>query len=350
MTVFLDCFNQLDDKYRRQLRRPGGLSEHELNSLISRPDADPAAYHPDHPSEGVISNWNDVTLEDELRGEEAIKAGDVAFVVMAGGMGTRQGGPKAFLQLPEVGTSLLGWKLLQAGDMPVWLMSSPSLTKEIQRHVSSFALPMGLNGVIFEQFEGCRLLPDNTISLVMEGVPDMYPLGHGDVGPALIESGVLDDNQHAKYVVICNVDNVLASPHAGLIGRHIRNSYKVTCELVERLPGDQGGVPVWVNNQLQIAETFRLPENFADESKFHNTNTMIIDVDVLRMEIPWRWHRVRKQVGSRLVIQYERLLQQYTEECATNFIHVPREARYLGIKTAADLSIASNTLSKYRFK
>lgn len=345
----LNELNGVAPELRKRVQRAGGLSEQELASLTTRPDSDPALYHPDHASEKDVTAWTEVTSADESVGDRSIQNGEVAFVLLAGGAGTRLGEPKLFARLPELSLSLLGWKLLQAGNMPVWIMTQPMMTKEIQRHISTLALPLGMQGCIFEQFEGFRLTPDNRLSM-LNGMPEFYPLGHGDVGPALVESGVLDDNPKVKYVYVSNVDNVLASPHPGIVGLHIRSGRKVTCEVVERRQGDRGGVVAWVNNQLQIAEDFRLPTGFADEAKHFNTNTMIIDVDVLRWPIPWRWHRLRKHVDNRLVIQYERLLQQYTEECRATFVKVPRDARFLPIKTQEDLERAGTLLASYRFQ
>ena len=339
----------VDEATQQRVHRDGALTDAELNSLTTRPDADPAVYFPDHADENHVSNWETVTPADEIRGEQAIRDGEVAFVLLAGGAGTRIGQPKILLRLPGMELSLLAWKLLQAGQMPVWVMTTPSMSQEIHKHISELSLPAGLKGTVFEQFEGYRLTLDNRLSLV-EGTPELYPLGHGDVGPSLIESGVLDENPTVKYVYVCNADNVLASPHPGVIGHHIRTGSPVTCEVVERKEGDRGGVVAWVKNQLQVAEDFRLPPGFADESKYHNTNTMLINADVLRWPIPWRWHRVRKQVDGRLVVQYERLLQQYTEECDTDFLVVPREARYCPIKTPDDLELAGKLLNGYRFQ
>ena len=336
-------------EFQERVHRPGALTDEELIRMTTRQDADPAMYLPDHPDAKSVYTAGDVTAADEQAGDEMIRNGEVAFVVLAGGHGTRAGGPKVFAKIPSVETSLLAWKLMQGGDMPVWIMTSPDMQNSVAHHMKTLALSPGTRGTIFTQFEGYRLTPDNRLSLMAPGVPDLYPLGHGDVGPALVENGVLDENLNVKHIYVCNVDNVLASPHSGLLGFHKRQGANVTVEVVDRKPGDKGGVLAHVNNRLQVAEDWRLPAGFADEAKWHNTNTMIIDTNVLKVPIEWRWHRTRKQVGTRLVIQHERLLQQYTEEFPTQFVHVPRHARYQSIKTADDLETAGKLLASYKY-
>jgi len=341
--------SQVLPEFQARVHRQGALTDEELVRMTTRQDADPAMYLPDHPDEKSVFTADSITAVDELTGEQMIKEGQVAFIILAGGAGTRAGGPKVFAQIPHVETSLLAWKLMQGGDMPIWIMTSPDMLNSVAHHMKSLALSPKTRGTIFTQFEGYRLSPDNRLALIAPGVPDLYPLGHGDVGPALVEGGVLDENKDVKYAFICNVDNVLGSPHAGLLGFHKRQGADVTCEVIDRRPGDKGGVIAVVNNRLQVAEDWRLPTGFADQAKWHNTNSMIVDIGVLRANIEWRWHRVRKHVGSRLVIQHERLLQQYTEEFPTQFVHVPREARYQAIKNADDLEEAGRVLSGYRY-
>ncbi len=350
VTSLREELKHVNAAWQARIHRLGGLSDEELIELTTQVACDPAMAFPDHPDVHHITPWSDVTEEDELEGEQAINDGRVAFAVLAGGAGTRFGGPKFMETIPDVGLSMLGWKLLQAGNMPVWVMTSPAMLAGVERHISSLAIPLGMNGAIFEQFEGYRLTPDNRLSQIIDGlIPDTYPLGHGDLGPALVEAGVLDDNPDVKYVVVSNVDNVLGSPHAGMVGHHIRSLKEVTCEVVERQKDDAGGVLAWVMNELQVVDNFRLPEGFTDASPVTNTNNMIINVDVLKKPIPWRWHRVRKLVDSKLVIQYERLIQQYTEVYPANYVIVPRDSRYCPVKTVDDLEVAGKVLAGYRY-
>lgn len=340
---------QVMPDFQARVHRPGALPDAELIKMTTRQDADPAMYHPDHPDDKSVYRSEDITPVDELNGEAMISSGEVAFVMLAGGAGTRMGGPKIFAKIPGVDTSLLAWKVMQGGGLPTWIMTSVGNMQPVVHHMQKLVLPPGTFYHIFEQFEGYRLTPDNRMSWVSPGVPDLYPLGHGDVGPALVESGVLKDNPKVKYAYICNVDNVLASPHPGLLGFHKRQGADVTCEVVDRLPEDKGGVIAIVNNRLQVAEDWRLPAGFADQAKWHNTNSMIVDIGVLAADIEWRWHRVRKQINNRLVIQHERLLQQYTEEFPTQYVHVPRGVRYQPIKTPEDLEAAGKMLAGYKY-
>lgn len=344
MTHIKDDLNSILPDIKERINRPGGLTFNVLCSLSARIGSDPAIYYPDQANHFDVLQYEDITQEHVNLGEEAIKSGEVAFVILAGDEHS-----KFMLNIPNL-TSLLGWKLLQAGEMPVWVMSSPNNMLQIQQHISTFALPPGLNGVIFQQFEGCRFKPDDSVSWIRPAVPELYPLGHGDLGPALVESGILHDNLSVKRIVVCNVNNVMAAPHPGIIGYHIKKGKSVTCELVEKQKDDRGGVLAWVNNKLQIVEDFRLSRDFVNDAVFLNTNTMIIDVETFKYEFPWRWHRIRKHIDKRIVIQYERLLQQYTEEYDTNFLVVPRDVRYLPANTLEDLKKAADVLNHYQFR
>ena len=340
---------QVLPEFQVRVHRSGALTDEELVKMTTRQDADPAMYHPDFPDDDKLNNYEEITVADEQVGEEMISRGEVAFVLLAGGAGTRMGMPKVFAKIPGVDTSMLAWKVMQGGNMPVWIMTSVGNLKSIALHLEKLARPPKASYHIFEQFEGYRLTPDNRLEWIAHGVPDLYPLGHGDVGPALVESGVIADNPGVKYAYIVNVDNVMGSPHPGLLGFHKREGATVTCEVIERQRGDKGGVVAYVNNKLQIAEDWRLPAGFADQARWHNTNSMIIDIAALKAPIEWRWHRARKQVGHRLVIQHERLLQQLTEEFPTQFVRVPRDARYFGVKTQEDLEAAGRMLTGFKY-
>lgn len=342
--------------FKKRLQRRGALTEQQLLSLVC---ATPSEILTEIEHFTTPTSYERLTWSSEAReaGFDAIRAGEVAFVVLAGGSGTRAGGPKAFMRLPKLGITLMANKLVQSGftthegeilQAPTWFMTSPAHLERMALHLGGLSpIP---EGCVFEQFESYRLLPDNRLSFVEPGIPELYATGHGDVGPALVESGALADNPNVKHCVIVNCDNVMASLDPHVLGHHVLSKQPVTVELVEREKGDAGGIPVWHENRVQVAELFRLPDGFADEAKYHNTNTMIVSVEALKTELPWRWHRVRKQVDNRIVVQHERLVQQYTEAFPTNYVAVPRALRYLPIKTEADLLRADEMLNGNRVR
>jgi UDP-N-acetylglucosamine pyrophosphorylase len=342
--------NSVKPEFRRRATREGGLKEQELLSLVSSP-VDDVLDDIEHVT--AVSNYDHLTQTGGWHlAIDAVRTGEVAFVVLAGDNGTRAAGSKAFMRLPKLGITLTTNKLVQSGfttdegevlQAPTWFMTSPSNIERMLLHLGGLS-PVP-DGCVFEQFESYSLSPDNTLSFIEPGVPELYPTGHGDVGPALVESGVLADNTNVKHCVIVNVDNVMASLDLHVLGHHLETGAHVTCELVKRERGDSGGVPVWHENRAQVVESFRLPDGFVDKAVYHSTNTTIISVEALRAELQWRWHRVRKQIDGRIVVQFERMLQQYTEVFATNYVEVPRVQRYLPIKTEADLLRADEILN-----
>lgn len=338
---------------KARLNRRGALTEDKLLSLVTATQ--------DDISEAEHANVGDVTNYDSLYSWQpacdAIRAGEIAFVVLAGGAGTRAGGPKAFMRLPKLGITLMANKLVQSGfathegeiiQAPTWFMTAPEIFEKMALHLGG--LSPQPEGCVFEQFESYRLSVDNRLAFTAPGVPELHPTGHGDVGPALVESGVLNDSPNVKHVVIVNCDNVLASMDPMVLTHHLETGTHVTCEVVERQKTDRGGIPIWVDNRLQIVEDFRLPAEFVEGARYHNTNTMIVSVEALRSEVPWRWNRVRKQVGERIVVQHERLVQQYTEAFPTQYVLVERDRRYLPIKSEADLVHADEVLNGNRVR
>lgn len=343
-------FNSVDPIHKNKLKRNDLLDEEKLLKLVSSVDSKLSIFEGEHAEDKDVVSYE--KLASWQSAVDAIKSGHVAFVVLAGGAGTRAGGPKAFMKIPKVGISLASIKLMQSSvltpsgeliKIPTWFMSSPEILEQFSDHLNSI-IPTP-ECVVFEQFESYRLQIDNRIDFLSDGIPNFHPTGHGDLGPALVESGVLEEYPNVKYCIVVNCDNVLASPDLFILSNHIESNRSVTCEIINRQKDDKGGTLAWVDGILQVVENFRLPDDFVENSKYHNTNSMIINVDALKKPINWKWHRVRKSTNQKLVVQYERLLQQYTEEYETNYILVPREKRHLPIKSESDLDVAGKLLN-----
>ncbi len=283
-------------------------------------------------------------------GMAALARGEVAAVVLAGGMATRFGGVvKAVVEVTP-GSSFLRLKLadIQAtalaanATVPVFLMTSFSTTDEIRRAMRE--LINERNPIrILEQSVTMRMTPSGDPFHDALGKPSLCATGHGDLLPTLRASGALSNFRQAggKMLMVSNVDNLAASLDPRIIGAHCRSGRAVSVEVVRKEPGDRGGVPVRVGSQLQIVEEFRLPSGFdAGRVPFFNTNTFMFDAEAIDRDFALDWFPVRRKVDGREAIQGERLLGQVTAFLPTQFLVVDRhgpDGRFLPVKDQEEL-------------
>ena len=269
-------------------------------------------------------------------GSTAIKEGRVAFCILAGD-------EKCLFRLPKMGMSLLALKLLQSEGAPHrWVMTSPGNRSAVESHLSTLS-SAGVK--IFDQFESPCLTPDNRLHF-LDGEPLFSPCGHGDVISALRESGILEDfvKSGGEHVFVVNSSNALGYLSSALVGEHMSSGYPVTCEVVQKLAEEHGGVLAHAGGFEQIVEDFRLlPGNHPESFSYLSTNSMVfnaaLDFDSLR----WKWHRVKNLVGGSLVVKYQRYLQDITSHFKTNFIESDR-TRYFHVRSTADLAAAESLL------
>lgn len=328
-----------------RINRPGGLEIVDLFDFLLKP-RDYTVHMPEAFDETKLVDYhgNGHFLADA--GAESFKEGTTAFCILAGGSGTRIGSTKGLLKIPNSDMTLLGLKLLQAKDVKhVWIMTSPENHDQVDLCVRS----TGRDQVsLFTQYESIRLTPDNQVSL-LNGSPEFHPCGHGDLIPALKRSGILKSflDGGGKRVMVVNVDNVLGAPSAELVGWHMTAKKPITCEVVKRNPEEGGGYLCNHAGIDQIVERFRMSSH-TDLNQFDwvNTNTMIFDADLDFESIKWSWHRVKKIVDRRAVVQYERLLQDLTSNFQTQFVASPRNERYMPVKTDEDLQSVAQLFGK----
>jgi len=283
-------------------------------------------------------------------GSEAIRAGKVAAVVLAGGMATRFGGVvKAAVEVAR-GKTFLDLKLADIrasaerakGRVPTFLMTSFATDADVRRmaeQATSSDAPVST----FAQFVSLRLAQDGTLFHDSKGKVSPYAPGHGDLSFTLGKSGVLAKlcEQGVKHIYMSNVDNLAATLDPAIIGAHLKAKKAISVEVADKAKGDKGGAPARVDGVLQIVEGFRFPKAFDQDSiPVFNTNSFVIDVAAIDRDFDLTWFAVNKEVDGQKVIQFERLVGELTAFLPCNAIAVSREGddgRFMPVKDPPEL-------------
>lgn len=282
-------------------------------------------------------------------GEGPLRRGEVALLVLAGGMATRMGGVVKAL-VPALGERTFLDLRLEAQRAlkaqygvapPLWLMTSEATEDAIREALGTALGDPAL--ATFPQSVSLRLTPEGGLFRDDEGKPSPYPTGHGDVPEAVGASGLLGRflAGGGRYVWIANLDNLGATVDPALLGWHLRSGATLTVEVADRT-GDKGGTPVRFRGRPVICEDFRLPPGFDPMGvPVFNTNNFLVNADALASySAPWTYVEVEKKVGARSALQRERLLGEMTFHVPTRFVRVPRTgaySRFLPVKDADDL-------------
>jgi UTP--glucose-1-phosphate uridylyltransferase len=291
--------------------------------------------------------------EARRAGIDALAAGRVAQVVLAGGMATRFGGVVKGAVEALDRRSFLSWKLGETArlgealgvEIPVALMTSFQTEEATRAHVATLGVPEPL---WFSQFVSLRLTEDGELFLE-DGAPSLYAPGHGDLLPALRRSGTLDElrRRGVEHVAVSNVDNLGARLDPVVVGAHLLAARPMTAEAA-RKEGDLGGAPARVGGRLGLLEGPQFPSGFdQDRIEVFNTNTTTLRLDAIDRDFDLRWLYVRKSVDGRAAVQLERLYHQISWELDTTYLVVPRSGprgRFFPIKERPDLQAAQADL------
>ncbi len=311
------------------------------------------------PAPGEITEVPETTTAHHARcleaGERALRDGELAFCVMAGGMATRMGGVVKALARAVDDRSFLDIRLLENAratarakrPVPLWLMTSDATDGPIRAALREKNAPAHVR--TFVQDLSVRLTDRGELFVDQAGHPSTYATGHGDLPDALRRSGLLGEFIKAggRYVWITNVDNLGATLDPALLGLFIESNRQLLVEVCDKVQDDRGGIPVHApapdgRDRLQVLEEFRLPKGFdASSVRVFNTNTFLVRADALDgARIDWTFFEVQKKVDGKPAVQFERLLQELTAYLDTTYVRVPREgagSRFLPVKDPEEL-------------
>ena len=191
----------------------------------------------------------DVRRALETRGQEAMQRGEVAAVILAGGMATRFGGVvKAAVEVLD-GQSFLELKLKDIAavaeradaTIPVYLMTSfatDDAIRQMAEPLSTKRCPIKT----FPQFISLRVTPEGELFKDGSGALSSHAPGHGDLTFALRRSGILKDfrDRGGRVLMMSNVDNLTATLDPAIIGAHLESGAALTAEMAPKEPGDKG--------------------------------------------------------------------------------------------------------------
>lgn len=285
----LRFWDELDDRQRQQLRdQIEELDLSQLKTLIEGKDeqtdfAALAAAATTPPSVGADGSGVEWSLDDaRRRGEEALKRGEVAAILVAGGQGTRLGfdKPKGMYPVgPVSGRTLFQFfadRLLAVGkaygvSIPLYIMTSDATDAETRDYFESNDY-LGLaaeNVRIFRQ--GTMPAVDDTTGKLLLAAKDslaLSPDGHGGTVRALDRNGCLRDaaDRGVKYLSYIQVDNPLAALcEPELLGHHLLSKSEMTTHVVrKRYPTEKVGNVVSIDSRVQIIEYSDLPLEAAE--------------------------------------------------------------------------------------
>lgn len=280
-------------------------------------------------------------------GIEALRAGEIAHVVLAGGMATRFGGVvkavvdvfpgRSFLDLALSDTAERARSL--DAEIPTAVMTSFATDEVVRAHLAGLDIPAPH---VFSQFVSLRLEPDGSLFRDAQGRPSLYGPGHGDLFDALRLSGTIARlrERGVRHIAVANVDNLGARIDPVVVGMHLREGRPYTAEVALK-DGDSGGAPARVAGRLRLVEGPCFPRDFdQDQLPVFNTNTGLIAIEAIEQLVELSWLVAVKRVDGRPAVQLERLYHELSAFLPTTFLQVPRNGptgRFFPVKEPADL-------------
>lgn len=304
-------------------------------------------------------------------GIRAIERGEVAVVVLNGGMATRFGNVvKGVVEVYE-GKSFIALKAEDVrrardrfgGHVPLVLMNSFATDEKTKEHVEAmdrFGLDDDL--LCFSQSISIRLTPSGEL-FDEDGMPSYYAPGHGDFFPSIRASGVLAQlaERGVRTILFSNVDNLGATIDPAVLAAHLRSGADMTVEVTKKQrtasgAWDKGGAPAKVDGRAQLVEGFRLPKELPPTYlPDFSTNNFIFSLEAIDRPLELEQHAVEKNVGGRTAIQLESiaceasaLVDEHGESLLRmHVLRVPREGargRFFPVKERVDLDTLRDAL------
>jgi UDP-N-acetylglucosamine/UDP-N-acetylgalactosamine diphosphorylase len=221
--------------------------------------------------------------EARQHGAEALAAGNVGMVLVAGGQGSRLGfdHPKGMFAIGPVSRASLlqiHFEKVRAiaqrygAAVPVYMMTSPLTHDEqtvfLEEH-GRFGLPAD-DVVLFCQWTMSAVdAKSGKLLLAEPGSLFLSPDGHGGMVAALAASGAIEDMRRRgiEHLFYLQVDNPLTPiGDAEFIGYHLlADSDMTSMAVAKQTPQDRLGVFAVIDGRLHVIEYSDLPDDVAEQ-------------------------------------------------------------------------------------
>jgi len=318
------------------------------------------------PPEGMISNYADLSpcAEPDMGG----LLGKLVVLKLNGGLGTSMGctGPKSAIECHSSQTFLdLTVQQIEYlnrthnTDVQLTLMNSFNTHEVTQKILMKYKT---LSVETFNQSRYPRIFKENLTPLpksIDSPIDDWYPPGHGDVFPALYNSGLLDKyiKQGKEFIFISNIDNLGATVDFKILQFMAGSDHDFIMEVTNKTRSDiKGGTLIDYEGHAKLLEIAQVPkgkeEEFKSIKKFKifNTNNLWVRLSAIKKFMEsGGMDKVdiivnQKSAHGEPIIQLERAagatIQHFEKACGVN---VPR-SRFLPVKDTSDLFLVQSDL------
>nr|WBR49967.1 UDP-glucose pyrophosphorylase [Codonopsis pilosula] len=321
------------------------------------------------PTDEIVVPYDTLASVPEDSSETKKLLDKLVVLKLNGGLGTTMGctGPKSVIEVRN-GLTFLDLIVVQIESLntkygcnvPLLLMNSFNTHDDTLKIVEKYS-----NSKIeihtFNQSQFPRLVVDEFLPLPSKGnagKDSWYPPGHGDVFPALVNSGKLDTllSQGKEYVFVANSDNLGAVVDLKILHHLIQNKNEYCMEVTPKTLADvKGGTLISYEGKVQLLEIAQVPDEHVNEFKsiekfkIFNTNNLwvnlnaikrLVQADALKMEIIPN----PKEVDGIKVLQLETAAGAAIKFFDHSIgINVPR-SRFLPVKATSDLLLVQSDL------
>ncbi|HBY62926.1 MAG TPA: UTP--glucose-1-phosphate uridylyltransferase, partial [Solibacterales bacterium] len=112
----------------------------------------------------------------------------------------------------------------------------------------------------------------------------LHPVGHWFEVPNLLRNGVLRallaERPQLRYLMVHNVDTLGANIEPEILTAHIESGAAATFEVIERHVEDRGGGLARIDGRLRLVEGLAMPDERAEfQLSYYNSGTTWLDVD-----------------------------------------------------------------------